>query len=137
MHKTVVIDPAGTHPEWLYVVVRRKTGVSYEQQYGGTACLQGEVEGFLVPVYSETALVELRSFFEGTLEGIGMGPRNADEPPEFIELIARAVESIEYWPADEGASQPLVLDRSQRCDEAWIPVLTPDGPGVLIWCNSD
>lgn len=22
-------------------------------------------------------------------------------------------------------------------DEAWIPVLTVDGPGVLIWSNSD
>ncbi|MFE4329723.1 DUF6210 family protein [Streptomyces sp. NPDC056831] len=22
-------------------------------------------------------------------------------------------------------------------DEAWVPVLTPDGPGVLLRCDSD
>ncbi|BBC29284.1 hypothetical protein SGFS_005780 [Streptomyces graminofaciens] len=22
-------------------------------------------------------------------------------------------------------------------DEAWVPVVTPDGPGVLVWENSD
>ncbi|MFD4942778.1 DUF6210 family protein [Streptomyces sp. NPDC058239] len=27
--------------------------------------------------------------------------------------------------------------RLDETDEAWVPVLTPDGrPGVLLWCNS-
>ncbi|MEU6356441.1 DUF6210 family protein [Streptomyces sp. NPDC047072] len=33
----------------------------------------------------------------------------------------------------------LDLDESRlaEADEAWVPVLTPDGPGVLTWENSD
>ncbi|MGW9028169.1 DUF6210 family protein [Streptomyces sp. NPDC055722] len=33
----------------------------------------------------------------------------------------------------------LVLDESRlaEIDEAWVPVVTPDGPGVLVWENSD
>ncbi|WP_328753160.1 DUF6210 family protein [Streptomyces sp. NBC_00285] len=36
-------------------------------------------------------------------------------------------------------SAPLLLDESRlaEADEAWVPVLTPDGPGVLTWENSD
>jgi hypothetical protein len=31
----------------------------------------------------------------------------------------------------------VVLDRRRlnELDEAWIPVLTPDGPGYLAWVN--
>jgi hypothetical protein len=34
---------------------------------------------------------------------------------------------------------PLQIDegRGDELDEAWIPVLTPDGPGYLAWINSD
>ncbi|MFI8456658.1 DUF6210 family protein [Kitasatospora sp. NPDC085464] len=33
----------------------------------------------------------------------------------------------------------LQLDESRigEADEAWVPVITPDGPGVLVWLNSD
>ncbi|WUO43891.1 DUF6210 family protein [Streptomyces sp. NBC_00285] len=33
----------------------------------------------------------------------------------------------------------MLLDESRlaEADEAWVPVLTPDGPGVLTWENSD
>ena len=33
----------------------------------------------------------------------------------------------------------LVLDESRlsEADEAWVPVMTPDGPGVLVRENSD
>jgi hypothetical protein len=33
----------------------------------------------------------------------------------------------------------LKLDESRiaEADEAWVPVLTPDGSGVLMWFNSD
>ncbi|MFJ8440785.1 DUF6210 family protein [Kitasatospora griseola] len=27
--------------------------------------------------------------------------------------------------------------RLDRADEAWVPVLTPDGPAVPVWSNSD
>ncbi|WUD78232.1 DUF6210 family protein [Streptomyces sp. NBC_00510] len=34
---------------------------------------------------------------------------------------------------------PLRLDESRirEADEAWVPVITPDGPAVLVWFNSD
>ncbi|MFJ9706886.1 DUF6210 family protein [Streptomyces sp. NPDC101234] len=33
----------------------------------------------------------------------------------------------------------LALDETRLADvdEAWVPVVTPDGPGVLVWENSD
>ncbi|MFD9903267.1 DUF6210 family protein [Streptomyces sp. NPDC059063] len=27
--------------------------------------------------------------------------------------------------------------RVGEADEAWVPVVTPDGPGVPVWFNSD
>jgi hypothetical protein len=35
--------------------------------------------------------------------------------------------------------KPLLLDESRlgELDEAWVPVLTPDGSGLLVWNNSD
>jgi hypothetical protein len=34
---------------------------------------------------------------------------------------------------------PLRIDeeRADELDEAWVPVLTPDGPAYLAWVNSD
>jgi Family of unknown function (DUF6210) len=53
----VSLDPEGMAggTGWLYVVVRAQTGVIYQQQYGGTACRQGQAEGFLVPVFGPGA----------------------------------------------------------------------------------
>ncbi|MFD9003063.1 DUF6210 family protein [Streptomyces sp. NPDC059582] len=28
-------------------------------------------------------------------------------------------------------------NRIRDTDEAWVPVITPDGPGLLLWANSD
>ena len=38
-----------------------------------------------------------------------------------------------------GSLQRLSLDveRIDSLDEGWIPVVTPGGPGTLIWPNSD
>ncbi len=97
---------------WLYVVVRAETGVIYQQQYGGTACRQGQVEGFLVPVFGPKGLSLLRELFEGHFGGAGTWRYR--------------------WQADELDEQHL-----SEADEAWIPVRTPDGPGILVWFNSD
>jgi hypothetical protein len=52
-----------------------------------------------------------------------------------------AVEGIRYWTGDElnETPSPLRLDKQslRDADEAWAPVLTPDGPGTLVWFNSD
>jgi hypothetical protein len=50
------------------------------------------------------------------------------------------VEALPYWTCDEGETRvSLRLDESrlEEVVEAWVPVLTPDGPGVLVWENCD
>lgn len=56
MTRYVFLDPDGMAGTWLYVIVEAPTGVFYQQQYGGTACRLGQVEGFLVPVAAAQGL---------------------------------------------------------------------------------
>jgi len=118
------------------VVIEHSTGVSYHQQFGGTACRQEAVEGVLVPV-NPGALTELRAVFEGELRSTGVWRRNFEWPAGLFDRIEEAVESIVYWPTNEGEPEKLKLDRTRELDEAWIPVTTSDGNGVLLWANSD
>ena len=137
----VALDPdamaGGTG--WLYVVVRAQTGVFYQQQYGGTACRQGQVEGFLVPVHGPDSLARLRELFEGHFSGAGTW--NYQWRDEELNSLRSAVQGICYWACDGLTETPHVLQLDEQqmrnADEAWIPVLTPDGPGILVWFNSD
>ncbi|NYI03557.1 DUF6210 family protein [Allostreptomyces psammosilenae] len=135
----VFLDPDGMAGGWLYVVVRAPTGVVYQQQYGGTACRQGEVEGFLVPVFGPDALEALHALFVEEFRGAGT-PNHSWPEPERARLRG-AVAGITYWASDGHTEEPhpLRLDESRilDVDEAWVPVVTPDGPGVLLWFNSD
>jgi hypothetical protein len=136
----VLLDPDGMADGtgWLYVVVRAQTGVFYRQQYGGTACRQGEVQGFLVPVLGPASFVQLRELFEGYFGGAGT--RNHRWRDKEIESLRKPVRAISYWACDalHATPHPLQLDEQHLsdADEAWIPVLTPDGPGILVWSNS-
>ena len=136
----VFLDPDGTSGGgWLYVVVRADTGVLYQQQYGGTACRQGQVEGFLVPLSGPAELAALRDLFEGRFRGAGTWNHawSDDERHRLREIVG----SLGYWTSDGTTEEPhaLRLDESRlsETDEAWVPVRTPDGPGVLLWFNSD
>ncbi len=137
----VFLDPDGMAggTGWLYVVVQAETGVFYQQQYGGTACRQGQVEGFLVPVFGPQGLARLRELFEGHFGGAGTW--NHQWPGSELDRLRKSVRDISYWACDGQADTPheLQLDeqRLRDADEAWVPVLTPDGPGVLVWSNSD
>ncbi|MFJ9461250.1 DUF6210 family protein [Kitasatospora sp. NPDC101447] len=55
--------------------------------------------------------------------------------------FAALVGAVRYWACDGTTVKPhrLQLDESRirEADEAWVPVITPDGPGVLVWLNSD
>jgi Family of unknown function (DUF6210) len=57
-----------------------------------------------------------------------------------INRLRSLVEGIRYWACDERDVTPCPLQLGQwqfgEADEAWIPVLTPDGPGVLLWSSS-
>ncbi|HEX6969574.1 MAG TPA: DUF6210 family protein [Micromonosporaceae bacterium] len=135
----VFLDPDGMAGSWLYVIVEAKTGVFYQQQYGGTACRQGQVEGFLVPVTGADALDGLRQLFEKDFRG--KGTWNYRWSDEELDRLRQIIGGIVYWACDGLNEEPhsLRLDESRlhEADEAWIPVITPDGPGVLVWCNSD
>jgi hypothetical protein len=137
----VLLDPDGMADGagWLYVVVRAKTGVVYRHQYGGTACRQGEAEGFLVPVLGPGSYVQLRELFEGQFGGAGVWHYRWRDKE--IESLCELVEGIDYWASDalNATPHPLRLDvrHLSDADEAWVPVLTPDGPGILVWSNSD
>lgn len=134
------LDPDGaTGGGWLHVVVEADTGVVYQQQYGGTACQQGRVEGFLVPLFGPDALDALRELFERDLRGAGT--RACGMPDSMLDRLREIIGTIRYWSCDGTTEEPhdLRLDESRalEVDEAWVPVLTPDGTGVLVWFNSD
>ncbi|MGW0504358.1 DUF6210 family protein [Micromonospora sp. NPDC003241] len=135
----VFLDPDGMAGGWLYAVVEARTGVFYQHQYGGTACRQGQVQGFLVPVASADALDALRQLFEKDFRGAGTG--NYSWPDEERNRLRQIIGGISYWACDGHSEKPhaLRLDESRirEADEAWLPVITPDGPGVLVWLNSD
>ena len=131
---------------WLYVVVRAPTRIVYKHQYGGVMCRHGETQGYLVPVFGHEALAELREFFEVTLGACGTTSRDWPQVrfewhQDQLDLLRRAVGRITWMAGDDlyPEAVPLVLDESrvEEFDEAWLPVLTPDGPGVLWWNNSD
>jgi hypothetical protein len=65
----VTLDQDSTADGWLNVVVQARTGVFYQQQYGGHMWRQGRVEGFLVPAFSPDALDALGELFEQDFGG--------------------------------------------------------------------
>lgn len=136
----VLLDPdaMADGAGWLYVVVRAKTGICYRQQYGGTACRHGEVEGFLVPVLGPGSYVQLRELFEGYFDGAGT--RHHRWRDKEIDSLRDLVQGVSYWASDALSATRHLLRLDERrvsdVDEAWVPVLTPDGPGVLVWSNS-
>lgn len=139
---TVMIDPDGTCPwEWMYVVVERSTGIRYGQQYGGTATRYDVVEGFLAPVFSIEARQVFDEVFLGEMRGSGVYGGGWDLTDAVLTKLAEAVARIHYWNADpeQPTPSPLILDvaRAAEIDEAWLPVTTADGPGILMWPNSD
>ncbi|MDX2709914.1 DUF6210 family protein [Streptomyces sp. PA03-6a] len=136
----VFLDPDGISAGgWLYAVVEARTGVFYQQQYGGTACRQGQVEGFLVPLHGPDELAALRELFEKDFRGAGTW--NHTWPHDERDRLRGAIGALRYWASDGTTEEPhpLRLDESRirEADEAWVPVITPDGPAVLVWFNSD
>lgn len=123
----------------LAVLVGYPTGVVYRQQYGGTACLAAQVEGYLVPLAPPDDVVRgLRALFEGELGGGGLrgGSLSVEQLSRLRALVSslahdRSVAAVE--------SAPLALDETRLAalDEAFVPVVTLDGPGWLVWANSD
>lgn len=139
----VLLDPAENWPsDWACVVVHWATGVTYEHQFGGTACRQGRVEGYLVPVVLGDARTAFDDLFLRRFGGSGIwrAERRLLDA-DVVKTLTDAVASVAFWKSvpDEVTPHALRLDESRLldADEAWLPVLTPDGPGDLLWGNSD
>ncbi|MCC5477314.1 DUF6210 family protein [Streptomyces barringtoniae] len=135
----VCLDPDGTGTGWVFVIVAAGTGVVYKVQGGGHRCAQYAQEGYLIPVFGRGLDQELKDIFVGELKG--HGARRGGWPPALLDRLRAAVALHVYGSAnrDDLFPTPLALDESRLADidEAWVPVVTPDGPGVLVWENSD
>lgn len=155
--RTVVIDPDGTSQSYCAVIVQHPTGVSYQQQCGGVECAQRSVEGYYVPLGG--ALLEAADgfvdfakltavFHQG--KGCRFGgspsrlpPNTPTLPPDRLDVLRAVVATIPYWRSEDGPAEEhrvglrLDEDRLGELLEAWVPVLTPDGPAILTWPNCD
>jgi hypothetical protein len=122
---------------WPQVIVPFRTGVIYRHQYGGTACLHAELEGYLVPVHSAATLEIFDELFVKRWRGSGM--RTSLMTAEELDLLRRAVGYIRFAGDLDEEEVRLEVDdaRLAALDEAWVPVLTPHGPSFLAWSNSD
>lgn len=138
--RDIVLVPDGeVDTPWLCVVVQHPTGVRYHHQYGGTACRQVAVEGFVVFVdFGEAAFAGLDRLFQVDCGGAGM-PREGRG--EVVARVRELVDGLTYTVVDgqswETARVRVDDGRLDELDEAWVPVVTDSGPGYLAWSNSD
>jgi len=138
--RDVSVNPSAFQPySWMAVLVHASTGVTYTNQTGGVACRPRQIEGYDVPVFDQGAYDSLRSIFEVTLGGSGTY-RGVAWEGTVLDDLSQAVTRVRMDSSAGGPCEvPLVLDESRllEIDEAWVPITTPDGPGILIWENSD
>jgi Family of unknown function (DUF6210) len=141
----VFFDPDGTQDFGLLVVVVLPTGVTYAHQCAGLRAEIREVEGFAIPVGGPEAAAPLLTFFRTRFHGnppsrvSGVAPTWTDADVQELEAL---VSNIPLWKTmRDGRSERvfLKLDISKLSDatEAWIPVQTAYGPGILLFKNSD
>jgi hypothetical protein len=140
----VYLNPDGASPVGLAVIVSAATGVIYGTQCGGVSTQQRELEGFLVLCPSRD--YDVTSDVEAELEQRfrahpSWKPASTWAVP-LVDELAAIVRRVVFWRrtnVGEDVRERLSFDRSRlgECVEAWIPVLTPEGPGVLTFENSD
>lgn len=142
MPRTVFLDPDGTASDWLGVIVRHQTGVAYQQQCGGTSTELRSAEGYYVPLaWGGLKPTDLTAPFhrgKACLHAAG-----TPLSPERLGALRQSVEAIAFWTSreegDNDTRAPLRLDDDRIAElvEAWVPVITPAGGGVLVWPNCD
>ena len=136
-------------PDELMLVVEHPSGVRYQNQVGGNACAQPELEGVLAPI-------EVSAATRDRIQRL-----NYPNRPGIPEETADAIDALL---ATEPTARFLKVDRSRRLEsyEAWVFVLIDASPqptydmppkagdtyfgslfgfgpcrGVLTWINSD
>ena len=139
----VFLNPDGSQELGLLVVVQASTGVTYAQQCAGFLTDLRVVEGFLIPVGGPPAATRIYDWFWATFKGYCYHTRtNNPWTAETMAQLGLLVSEIHCWHTErsgEDRQVALKLDttRMQECVEAWIPVVTPYGPGILTLKNSD
>ena len=146
---SVFLDADGTLEPWLVAVIRQATGVVYATQCAGVSVEQRFVEGYLVLLGGRKydaadENIDLSSLTDVFHQGDACvwSWRGNDLPPERLQKLKLIVQQILYWRTGaEGGDNPYQLcvdqDRIGEIAEAWIPIETPDGPGVLLYKNCD
>ena len=139
----VILNPDGDADIGLIVIIEAKTGVIYEQQCAGHATEQRSLEGFLIPVGGTAEAKKIYDWFWDTFKG---GCYHAEErklwDAERVDQLRVLVGEIACWHwSDDGKEERHMLQldatRTKECVEAWIPVRTPYGLGLLTLANSD
>jgi hypothetical protein len=129
--------------EYLFIIVAAPTGVLYLQQCGGTACDERSQEGFLVQVGEERSAGVIYEWFWEQFQGSCMNAAGWND--KLVTELEKLIAKVSCWYLDPkgqsrlGNLQYLKLDRARmnECVEAWIPVLSPYGPAILVLNNSD
>jgi len=140
----VFLDPAGSLGlgMGLLVLVEAPTGVIYVQQCAGGLTEERSMEGFLIPVGDQADAKRLYDWFWSTFRGACYFTSRGSPWTSIAtaELAALVAEIPCWWTgSDPDRREFLRLDegRMHECVEAWIPVLTPYGRGVVVLANSD
>ncbi len=145
----VYIDPDGTFDDWIVVVIVSKTGVVYGTQCGGTANEQRYLEGFLIPCGSLPFNIDDGRITSDILTSPFHDSRGClwnrwDETVSETVLaeIIKNVQQVTLWHHTNVHNctrdcLEVDLDRVYEIREAWIPVKTKFGRGVLLWNNCD
>jgi Family of unknown function (DUF6210) len=137
----VFLNPDGAEDFGLQVIVEHPTGVVYAHQCAGYLTELMAVEGFLIPIGGPDAARRIYGWFWQAFEGTGYAPDGWTK--ERIDQLASLVAEIPCWLTHADGKRDerrfLELDRGRigECVEAWIPVATPYGPGILVVENSD
>ena len=118
------------------LLVEAPTGAIYTNQCGGTACSHPEVEGFEVPVsyFDDGEAYKLLCDF--WFEPVG--------DPCWVNLIEERLTALNTVVAgyiNAPNNMHMKVDESRiytmAWGEAWVPVTSAYGPGILTWMNSD
>lgn len=143
----VFLDADGTSPAWLGVVVQRDEGMVYGTQCAGLSTEMRYAQGYYVPAGGwkyevDEGAVEIGTFTEVFHQegACQWGWRGADLPAERLRRLRALVAELPWWGGMGGErTGRLELDEGRLGEvaEAWIPVVSPAGPGVLLYKNCD
>lgn len=137
----VFLDPDGTEELGLCLVIESPTGVEYANQCGGLATEQLSIEGYLIPLGMHELAQEIVDFFQREFRGHCYPPHNewtTERTSQLEALVCRIPDWVcSKTDEDELAYLKLDRDRIDACIEAWIPVLSAHGRGILMLKNSD